>query len=521
MTEKAIQNRPGWSISLHWVTVISLLYLALPCMLFFSSWFTPWVAWPVNLGIILSLISYVRRRAGDTVWKPSQPHLIGIALAALVCIVVFMLTGIAGYFTPATDVLIFREALYNNIIREAWPLVLPNGREMSYYLAGMLPPALLARLTEDYTMQRFLAVLWYAAGMWLTLLLFFCRNQKFSFLFLIFIFIFKDPVYLLINSLAGNGEIWQAVGKFISLPPNEYTGIPHPVLMMFLNAQGCNFHPYSLLAAALIINAQEKLRLLIPLVITLLLPTSPLGAIGCLPLAAIPWVQDARHNMVRSAVSLLLPVGITLLCACYYLRAESATSIGLFPLLQGSWPDFFLHFYIGIVASILLFCCILGKEIIRQDRALQVSIACCLILPWFYLGSSRESGLFGLNELWLKTSLIYHMHLIAALCLNWDKLPWVKYVYVLSLVVLFSRDERIRSLQYTGVPAVQDVWQGHLLHTHRSLYQKIPHCNPCCIQGLMLEGGQAEKHFPGKLLPKAPGCDYTRPMQPDGRFITH
>lgn len=521
MTACTEQNRPGWGLSLHWVTVISLLYLALPCMLFFSSWFTPWVAWPVNLGIILSLVFYARNNTEERVWKANRHHLSGIALAALVCIIVFMLTGLAGYFTPATDVLIFREALYNNIIREAWPLVLPNGREMSYYLAGMLPPALLARLTDDYTIQRLIAVLWYAAGMWLTLLLFFCRNQKFSFLFLIFIFIFKDPVYLIINSLAGTGEIWHAIGQFISLPPNEYTGTPHPVQMMLLNAQGCNFHPYSLLAAALIINSQEKLRQLSPLVITLLLPTSPLGAIGCLPLAALPWIQQARHHLSRSALSLLLPLGIMLLCACYYLRAESATSIGLFPLLLGSWDDFFLHFYIGIVASTLLFCFILGRETIRHDRTLQISIACCLILPWIYLGSSRDSGLFGLNELWLKTSLIYHMHLIAALCFNWQKLGWGKYAYVLTLAILITRDERIRSLEYTGSPIVQDVWQGHLHHNHRSIYQKVPHCNPCRLPGLLLEKGSAEKTFPGNLLPKAPGCDYARPMQPDGRFITY
>lgn len=64
MTGSAEQNRPVWGISLHWVTVISLLYLALPCMLFFSSWFTPWVAWPVNLGIFLTLYVYARK-GGD------------------------------------------------------------------------------------------------------------------------------------------------------------------------------------------------------------------------------------------------------------------------------------------------------------------------------------------------------------------------------------------------------------------------------------------------------------------------
>ena len=39
-----LQITPKFPLSQHWVTVMSLVYLALPCMLFFSSWYAPWVA---------------------------------------------------------------------------------------------------------------------------------------------------------------------------------------------------------------------------------------------------------------------------------------------------------------------------------------------------------------------------------------------------------------------------------------------------------------------------------------------
>lgn len=66
--------------------------------------------------------------------------------------------------------------------------------------------------------------------------------------------------------------------------------------------------------------------------------------------------------------------------------------------------------------------------------------------------------MFGQNELWLKASVIYHMHLIAALSFNWSKLPVVKYMCILSFALLASRDERVTDISYTGKARVTDVW---------------------------------------------------------------
>ncbi len=267
MTGSAEQNRPVWGISLHGVTVISLLYLALPCMLFFSSWFTPWVAWPVNLGIFLTLYVYARK-GGDCRqrWTPGIRGCTGLLFTATACAACFFASGLTGYITPHPDVQIFREALYNNLIQDPWPLVLPDGKEMSYYLAGMLPPALLARLTEDYTLQRVLALLWYTLGTFLALLLFFCRHQKFSLLFVLFIVAFKDPGYIIINSFAGTGDVWSAAGQFIPLPENHYHGVPEAFATLNKHAQGYNFIPCTLLTGALIINVNQHRHILIPLV---------------------------------------------------------------------------------------------------------------------------------------------------------------------------------------------------------------------------------------------------------------
>lgn len=509
------------SISLHWVTVISLLYLAVPCMLFFSSWFAPWVAWPVNLGIIWSIVSFTRTKEEDLTWQPGVRNGIIIGVAGFASILIFLVSGIAGYISPAPDVLIFREALYNNLIREAWPVVLPDGKEMSYYLAGMLPPALVSRIFDDYTTQRLIAVIWYALGIWLTLLLFYCRNRHASLLFLILMIIFKDPTYIIINSFAGNGEIWGLLTKILNLSiENTYVGARHPVEMLLINAQGCNFQPFSLLCAAILINCREQPARLIPLSIALILPSSPLGAIACMPIAAYNWLKTNSIFNRHRLISLVIPTLIALFCAIYYGRADSATCFGFYGSLLNNWSYFLFNYYSAILLSAILFTWVLWP-VIKQDTSLKICLFCIIITPWIFYGSSPDSGMFGQNELWLKASVVYHMHLIAALCFNWSKLPAIKYLYLVSLAILASRDERIKDISYTGKAKVTDVWGGHLHHPHVSIYQKVPDCKAPLIPGCMLHKGEAEQTYPCSILPKAKGCDYTPAMQPDGRIIRY
>lgn len=508
-------------ISLHWLTIIAVIYLALPCMLFLCSWFSPWVAWPLNLGIVLSIVFLCRTKEETTIWTPEIKDYILLILAGIVCFLVFIISGIAGYIASAPDVLIFREALYNNLIRETWPLVLPNGKEMSYYLAGMLPPALIARLFDDYTIQRLIAVAWYALGVWLAILLFYCRHRRSSILFLVFMVFFKDPAYLLINSFAGNGEIWNTLTQILRINvENTFIGAAHPVKMLSINAQGCNFQPFSLLCAAILINCRQQPHLLIPLSIALILPSSPLGAVACMPLGLYFWLKAGKIITRGTLTKLILPVLIALFCAIYYGRANSATCAGLYPAMLNDWPYFLFNYYSAILLSALLFAWIL-KPVLKSEPALTISLICTVVVPWLFYGSSPDSGMFGQNELWLKSSVIYHMHLIAALCFNWKNLSRFKYLYLLTFALLVSRDERVRDFKYTGTPEVADVWGGHMNHEHVSLYQKIPDCNPPFIPGCMLDKGKAEHVFPGNLFPKAPGCDYTKPVKPDGVLITY
>ena len=508
----------GISISLHWVYVTALVYLAIHAILFFGCWFSPWAACPVNLGIIISIAVFAWKRREKSCWILGKAECLGLLLAAALCMLSLVYAGMLGYIFPHPDILIFREALFQNLVHAPWPLVLPDGKEMSYYLAGVLPAAILARLAEDYTIQHIIAACWYALGLWLTLLVIFCRHGRFSWLFLLFIFFLKDPAYIIINSFAGNGDIWQLMGKWLSLPENHYIGAKSSVFNLMGSGQTCHFIPCTILAAALVLYSDSSKKLLLPLTVALLIPISPLGAIGVLPLAAVRWLTGSLFCSKAKWCGLLVPLSIVFLCAYYYLRAESATCLGLHGQLQQNWEYFLTSDYPCTALCGVLWLLVL-LPLIRKEKLLLVSLVCFLLVPWIYFGSTPDSGVFGNNELWLKSGIIYHMHFLSALCFNWKKLPFLKYIFLVVTLLLTAYNLYQMKIRLTGSPIVPDVWNGHLHHQHPSLYQKLPNCKPTFIPGLLQPGGASEQHLPWSLLPKANGCDYTRPARPDGVHI--
>ena len=498
----------------HWLTVFSLLYLAVPCMLFFSSWFIPAVAWPVNLGICVFIWRYSCKGAASERWSPTIKDIVILLVMAVACLVSVLYAGVAGYVETHYDILVYREALFCNLLSAPWPLVLPNGQEMSYYLAGSLPAAMLGRLTENYAVQHFIAALWGALGLFLTMLLYCCRYKKTSVLFVFFLLFISDPAYLIINCFSGSGDVWQLLSRFIDLPDNTYVGTRSAIMNLMGSGQTYTFVPYTLVAGALLITTRAHMLWLAPLCIALLVSTSPLGAIGCLPLGAYLWMFQAKGTLLRRFLSMVLPLGIALPCAVYFFRGEGDTCFGLFGNLMQNWHYFFTSYYASSLLGGLLFLVLLFRQL-KSDRLLAISLLSLFIIPFFYFGSTPESRIFGNNELWLKTSPIYHTHLIAVMCFNWRRLNHVKYIFLLASLVLNGYELAQKGIRFTHTPVVQDVWNGHLYHRHPSLYQKIPHCRDSFFPALFLKNGEAESCFPGNLLPKAPGCDYSRPANWD------
>ncbi len=177
------------------VTLMALLYLALPSILFFLGWLTPIPAILASLGVIGSLIYYAVRlmpKERECI-LPFNRRTISVVAAAffLICLL-HISTGLIGFFLTDPDYELARQAYYVNLIEAPWPIVLPNGCEINYYIAAYLPPAILARIfaaypTEGSTLAQVILLLWTALGYTLAFLVVFTFRRKVSLIFVFFV----------------------------------------------------------------------------------------------------------------------------------------------------------------------------------------------------------------------------------------------------------------------------------------------------------------------------------------------
>ena len=135
---------------------------------------------------------------------------------------------------------------------------------------------------------------------------------------------------------------------------------------------------------------------------------------------------------------------------------------------------------------------------------------------------------FNLNLHWITVFSLVYLAIPCMLFFSSWFTPWIAWPVNMGIIfslftfaMLVYKDERIKQAGYSGSPEVQDVWGGHLNHEHVSLYQKIPDCRSPYIPASILQKGEAENIWPGCILPKARGCDYSRPMKPDGKYVSY
>ncbi len=278
-----------------------------------------------------------------------------------------------------------------------------------------------------------------------------------------------------------------------------------------------NSYAPALLVASLLLICRHRAESVLPLALALLVPLSPLGGIGLLPLVALRWWKAFRQghgSLWTLPRDFLLPLWMAFLVAVYFLRSEGSSVVAFSPAVLG-WEEFFsrmFRIWLGWLPLLLPLC-----FVVRRDAFFYVLLACCLLLPALFIGSPPSSGFQGYNELSKKSDPSYMLMVGFYWLRMWRLIPWYKYGilavcwgYVgwfhVRLPIKRMGEGRNAYLQ------VDDCWNGHLNHDAPFLNQSVPPCREPLVPGLMLrESGASERHFPGSLLPAAPGCDYSRP----------
>ncbi len=489
-------------------TWIALLLLSFANILFLCGWFHPLIASILSLGILLFIIVILVRNSskiGDqqmTLDKVGVCKLIAVALGLFAFL---FSSGFAGYFPTNYDQLVFRQALFINLVEAPWPLVLPNGKEMTYYLAGVLPPAFLARFVDEGMRQWVLLTYIYAVLLVAYVLAsFYIKRISLSF-FLMLCFV-QDPVREVALRLIHYISIYcdvnmNLLGSWIS----QSCVLRNTSLSGSIGA--FNSTIYVVLALSLILTLRSSRLLAIPCILALLIPITPLGALASLPVALYFYLPELKLKKLTSALLGVSFASILVACsAIYFLRSDNdSLVVGLAWLVQ-PWQEFTFPLTRQILSALLL---VLPLVFVRKKDKIAHILWCQFLLSLVYIGSNGTTAHAMLNELWLKGIVVYGFLAFCLWAIEWHRMRKLRYAMCLVIIMGFALYVKNQAIHFSPQREVQDAWNGHLNHSDSFFDQSIPKTKASLIDGFILDrSGESEYHFPGKVFPAAPGADY-------------
>ncbi len=518
--QKAGLNFEGEQTSVQAILIsLALIYLTIPNLLFLWGWFEPWFA---VVGTLIIVFSVCYAIGGAFPPRSCWPHVTlrsvlfmmsGCAVSIAVSSYFLIWPGLIGFLPSFYDLEVLRNAMFLNLRDAAWPLVLPCGKEMSYYLAGILPSALIARLLPEW--GQWPVVVWTMLGMLLSLLLVSAcipNRRKTWGIRLMWITLMAGVLCVFCVTPEVRGVLNIICGK-AGVPTLAYA---LPGRNALFGCGACyNSYPYALVATALILVCRREPLRNISVALALLVPLNPFAGIGLLPLYLVRISMEIRHfsaNWPRLFVAAPLPLLMAFVCLLYFVRADGDS---VFTLAGESWGwGRFSFSYVYALGGWLILLVPIWKYA-KRDTFLYSFLLSCIFMPFLFIGTQRVPGEGGNNEFTLKVAPAYMLIVCCYWMVIWTRMRRWYRTLVISLCCLYGCYTCVLHLRPWGSNAyleVNDRWNGHLNHPDSFLNQSIPPCREPFVSGVMLrQAGASEWYFPGSLLPNAPGCDYSRP----------
>lgn len=161
---------------------LSLIYLAIPNILFAAGWLKWYYALPCTLLIVFPLVRAWRRAGAPTAAQQTAAPTLGpshLALLLSTVLLLMLLSGIGGWGYQETDWL-KHNAIFKDLFERPWPVIYDfggNDLPLVYYLAYYLPPAFLGKLAGWVPANHALFA-WSLLGLALALLWFLVLNRR-------------------------------------------------------------------------------------------------------------------------------------------------------------------------------------------------------------------------------------------------------------------------------------------------------------------------------------------------------
>lgn len=490
---------PFLSIRFQWVVLTSLLLLSLPGILFLAGWFEWYVSLPLIVGSAIGTRKVVALSRSWS-WELSKTDVLKLLLVFLLILLHQFTVGYTGHVLQHGDFW-QRNAFYGNLISYAWPIILPDGSEMMYYLSGWLPAALICKMLAHLGVDvnciwgapGYVLLLWNIATLFMAALFLFRLLGKVSISALLWVYIFGGIMVFLSKLPVLSG--WLQVSPETRIAPvywNLAAGLPGSVHIL----------PYTALGAVMILMRNWPFWVYFLLGAFLFLIT-PLGAVGAFPFVICQaWASlKERKSLNKHWVFHVLHCGYfylaVALCAAgvvYFTRAESSSCYWSFHV--DSRPSAWLVYWIYLIINIYVVT-YLPWRCDKKNPFLHVAWLTLCVLPLFYMGDI-------FNELPMKAATVPVVVLAVLWCSSFfqcrsalrDPIVWVIVcVFCLKFAGhLWNRVPLVvKSFGHTEYNVV-DPFHGHLYHPGTCLNQSVRSTREPMLPHVLLRiAGASEK----------------------------
>ncbi len=466
-------------------------YLLLPVLLWLCGWFQPWLAYPLAALLLAVLFWHTRQtchsRDVSALLQPaSKPtSLLHLAVYVVLCAACVFLIGFDGRIVQSYD-LIVRNPLYDEIIRQEWPVQMPDGRYVVYALMFWLPAGLLSSWFPACSCV-FLQ-LWCFLGMLLICLALHSKLGVWRTLFFWGAILFVSPLTGTVDDVLNTVFIKDAVMGVHFRMPSPLTQffntfhyfIPTCLVLSVLMPRKCPLGPMILIASCFAV-------------------LHPMIAATTIPFLLLMVYRDhCTDGLVSGIKGILSSVEIY---PCLLLVAAALVFYGS---VSGCWFAFTFNTpYASEPDAFGVFCCIasillsmllpLAVYWCNRNTYLLVTACLCPVLILIWYGADN-----GVNEWMYKFSVLYGFVIVYFLA---SAPKSARLCVVLGAIALASTIPFLREMKRKNLPqaatsmfSVQErnfrhEWAGTMFHPESPMYFPLT-SDGLSVPGIFREGRQ-------------------------------
>lgn len=382
-----------------WIPMLSLVYLAIPVLLFLSFWIKPVFSIPLIALILYSLIKTNQNANPFQLEKTNSKGKIILILAILFGWV--LLSGIGGFVWQNRWDHMFRNALFQDLVLRDWPVIDTSygpSSMLCYNLGFWLPSALIGKalgMQAGYVFQ----FLWAYLGVALAFALICERLGKVSVTALVIFILFSglDIVLFFLGKIRSH-EMNTALaellrGSHLELKLYQFSSASNTTLLFWVYNQ---IIPFWVAFLLLLRETNNRSRLFI---FMLMLLYSPFPAVGTLPLLIYQFLQksnmegvakpDRFRTFLRNTITIPNLTGflVCLLISLFYMSNIATGSVGMISLNTGSILEFAL--YLSTEFLVFLFFIVLYR---KSDPAYWILLGSMIVFSFITLGNNYDFG---------------------------------------------------------------------------------------------------------------------------------